>query len=250
MPDKELASEVINYCDVADDIDTAAGVLNGLHAAVSKAACVSVLGAVRLPLRPNDWDAIIPGKTLFLHEKAPKDYWRDYRELAPSMPDPGIMMARLSLAPYTWTESMRMLEPVAADRWAYELKLKHGMRDGLTCPIGSRWVVAYWSRNVLTDTLTDKTRALLFLGANFAAIQLERLSPPDARRLGSSASLTPRELAVLRQLSLGKRTREIAEHLSLGEETVRSHLKKAQAKLGVNDRTHAVAEAIRRRLLA
>jgi DNA-binding CsgD family transcriptional regulator len=35
----------------------------------------------------------------------------------------------------------------------------------------------------------------------------------------------------------------------LGEETVRSHLKKAQAKLGACTRTHAVAQAIRRRLI-
>lgn len=249
MPDKELASEIINYCDTVDDLDTTTGVLNGLNAAVSKTAGVSLMGAVRLPLRINDWEAIAPGKTLFLHDSVPKDYWKDYRELAPSMPDPGIMMARLSLAPYTWTESMRMLEPIAADRWAYDLKLKYGMRDGLTCPIGSRWVVAYWSRNVLTDVLSDKARALLFLGANFAAIQLDRLTPLDVKRVGTAAALTPRELAVLRQLSIGKRMRDIAQHLSLGEETVRSHLKKAQAKLGVNDRTHAVAEAIRRRLL-
>jgi LuxR family quorum sensing-dependent transcriptional regulator len=35
----------------------------------------------------------------------------------------------------------------------------------------------------------------------------------------------------------------------LGEETVRSHLKKAQTKLGVKDRTHAVAEAMRQHLI-
>ena len=42
---------------------------------------------------------------------------------------------------------------------------------------------------------------------------------------------------------------EIAAHLGLGEETVRSHMKKAQRKLGVTDRTHAVADAIRQRLI-
>ena len=37
--------------------------------------------------------------------------------------------------------------------------------------------------------------------------------------------------------------------LGIGEETVRSHLKKVQAKLGVHNRAHAVAEAIRQHLI-
>jgi LuxR family quorum sensing-dependent transcriptional regulator len=50
-------------------------------------------------------------------------------------------------------------------------------------------------------------------------------------------------------LSLGRRIRDTAHRLRLGEETVRSHLKKAQSKLGVNDRTHAVAQAMRLHLI-
>jgi LuxR family quorum sensing-dependent transcriptional regulator len=41
----------------------------------------------------------------------------------------------------------------------------------------------------------------------------------------------------------------MAELLELGEETVRSHLKKAQMKLGAKDRVHAVAEALRHQLI-
>ena len=107
----------------------------------------------------------------------------------------------------------------------------------------------YWSRHVLFR-LTQEQRALLFLGAKFAAIRLQKLIAPFVKRLGKGARSTPREIAVLRLLSSGKRLREIAPCLDLGEETVRSHLKKAQAKLGVRDRTHAVAQAIRLHLIA
>jgi LuxR family quorum sensing-dependent transcriptional regulator len=178
----------------------------------------------------------------------PAAWWDQYAALAEQKLDLGIMMARVSLAPYTWTESMKMLEPIGVDRLPYELNLKHGMRDGFTCPVGARWVVAYWSPKVLTH-LSEQARALLFMAASFAAIRLERLVGPDPKRLGHLAVLTPRERAVLRLLSLGKRTGEIAAHLELGEETVRSHIKKAQAKLGVKDRTHAVAEAMRQHLI-
>jgi len=48
---------------------------------------------------------------------------------------------------------------------------------------------------------------------------------------------------------MGRRTEEIAKVLGLGEETVRSHLKKVQGKLGVRNRAHAVAEGLRQQLI-
>jgi DNA-binding CsgD family transcriptional regulator len=107
----------------------------------------------------------------------------------------------------------------------------------------------YWSRKVLSNRLTPQLRALLFMAANFAAIRLEQVVEPDARRIGQQGNLTARELSVLRLASNGLRTREIAEQLGLGEETVRSHIKKAQAKLAARDRLHAVAEALRLQLI-
>ena len=66
---------------------------------------------------------------------------------------------------------------------------------------------------------------------------------------GAAARITPRELAVLRLVSMGKRTEEVAKQLGLGEETVRSHLKKLQTKLGVRNRAQATAEAVRQQLI-
>ena len=44
---------------------------------------------------------------------------------------------------------------------------------------------------------------MLFMGATFAAIRLQRLIGPQVGRIGKGAALTARELAVLRQLSMG-----------------------------------------------
>ncbi len=68
-------------------------------------------------------------------------------------------------------------------------------------------------------------------------------------RIGGRKSLTPRELAILRLLSTGHQTADTAALLGLGEETVRSHIKKAQGKLGVRNRIHAVSQAIRLRMI-
>ncbi len=157
------------------------------------------------------------------------------------------MLGYLALGPYTMSEAMQKLELLGGDRWPVELAHKYGQRDRLLCPVGGRWVVVYWSKKVLC--LRPEERALLFMAASFAAIRLQRLIDPYVKRIGKAASLTPRKLAVLRLLSNGKRLREIASLLALGEETVRSHIKKAQSKLGANDRTHAVVQAVRLRLI-
>ena len=105
------------------------------------------------------------------------------------------------------------------------------------------------AKGLVAQLLSEETRAILFMGATFATIRLQKLVGPQVARIGKGAALTARELAVLRLLSIGRPMREVAALLELGEETVRSHLKKAQAKLGVHDRTHAVAQAIRQRLI-
>jgi LuxR family quorum sensing-dependent transcriptional regulator len=248
-PNAALASELLQFTSAVELLDTPEAVLNALHDISMPACKAGVLGSVLLPLRWGDLAALELGKTVFLHKSAPKGWWEEQVDLMRTSPGPGEMLARLALAPYTMSETMQELEPLGIDRWPFELALKFGIRDQLSCPVGGRWLVVYWSRCVLSR-LTQEQRALLFLGANFAAIRLQKLIAPFVKRLGKGASLTPRELAVLRLLASGKRIRDIAVSLGLGEETVRSHLKKAQAKLGVRDRTHAVAQALRLRFIA
>jgi DNA-binding NarL/FixJ family response regulator len=62
-------------------------------------------------------------------------------------------------------------------------------------------------------------------------------------------ALSDRELTVLQELTHGKSTREVAEAIHVSEETVKTYLKQIFKKLGVRDRTEAVAEAFRRGLV-
>jgi LuxR family quorum sensing-dependent transcriptional regulator len=61
--------------------------------------------------------------------------------------------------------------------------------------------------------------------------------------------LTPREIAVLRLVSNGAQGHEAAQALGIGEETIRTHLKNAQIKLGARNRAHAACEALRQKLI-
>jgi two-component system NarL family response regulator len=75
------------------------------------------------------------------------------------------------------------------------------------------------------------------------------LPPPVAQRLADrmlQPELTARELDVLRLIARGMRNKEIAARLGIGEETTQGHVKNILAKLGLHDRTEAVAVAVRR----
>ncbi|RZU73509.1 LuxR family two component transcriptional regulator [Micromonospora kangleipakensis] len=58
-----------------------------------------------------------------------------------------------------------------------------------------------------------------------------------------SARLTDREAEVLRLMTTGLSNTEIAAHLVVGAETVKTHVGNVLAKLGVRDRTQAVIAA-------
>ena len=224
-------------------------VLDELNAITTPSLPLSVMGAARFPLKSGDWESIQIGKSVFLHKDVPEGFWEEYIALVRGKFRPMYFLATTSMASYTWTEVRRMFEPIGVDRLKYELELKYGMRDGLCCPVGGRWVVIFWSRKVLSRIVTQPLRVMIFTAASYAALRLEQLAGLDPQRFGSRASLTPRETSVLRLASTGAQCHAIAQALGLGEETVRSHLKKAQTKLGVRTRAHAVAEALRQRLI-
>lgn len=73
---------------------------------------------------------------------------------------------------------------------------------------------------------------------------------PDVRaRLDermANPTLTPREIEVLKLVSMGKRNKQIAALLGISEETVPVHVKHIFAKLKVTERTAAVNVALKR----
>ncbi|MEU6880824.1 response regulator transcription factor [Streptomyces sp. NPDC046712] len=121
------------------------------------------------------------------------------------------------------------------------------------------------------DTDADVTRAIeagatgyllkaerpeeLFAAIHSAAQGRTTLSPPVASRVmdrmrgAAGPTLTDRERDILGQLAHGLGNREIARALFISEATVKTHLGRIYAKLGVDTRAGAVAVAKEQRLL-
>src|SRR5262249_48760870 len=154
------------------------------HSVSSQECEINVLVAAIFPVRWADWGGVEKDKTVFLHNSAPKGWWNEWVELSRNHPAPGLSLLRLSIAPFTQSDIMRLLEPVGADHWPSELGSKYGIRDCLTCPVGGRWAIVFWSRTSLSQRLSEEARAILFMGASFAAIQLQKLVGPQVGRLG------------------------------------------------------------------
>lgn len=112
-------------------------------------------------------------------------------------------------------------------------------------------VSGYLPKNVRRDELVQAVRAVAagkgFLHPDVTRPFLERVGP-----LAKHAGLEPlsqREQDVLEHLAAGESTREIADALGLGDETVKSHLSRIYGKLKANDRVQAVVIAMRHGLV-
>jgi DNA-binding NarL/FixJ family response regulator len=99
------------------------------------------------------------------------------------------------------------------------------------------------SEGELREAVMRAARGERYLAAELLAL------PSSAPATGDVDPLTDRERAVLRELSVGRSNRQIADALFIGEATVKTHLLRVFAKLGVDDRTRAVMVAVERGLL-
>jgi len=102
----------------------------------------------------------------------------------------------------------------------------------------------YILKNSLHKELLDTIRAVHAGKKAFspeASYELAQHSMDDA--------LTPGEISVLRLIAAGNANKQIADQLSISEETVKGRVKNILSKLGANDRTHAAMIGLKRGII-
>ena len=80
----------------------------------------------------------------------------------------------------------------------------------------------------------------------------KRIPPEIAAAVANHLSdeeLTEREIQILRLIAAGNANKQIADQLSIGEATVKSHVVNLLSKLGANDRAHAVTIGLMRGII-
>jgi DNA-binding NarL/FixJ family response regulator len=103
---------------------------------------------------------------------------------------------------------------------------------------------AYLLKNLLHKELLDTIHAV--------HAGKKSLSPDASYQLAEHATddtLTPGEISVLRLIAAGNANKQIADQLSITEETVKGRVKNILSKLGANDRTHAAMIGMKRGII-
>jgi DNA-binding NarL/FixJ family response regulator len=108
-------------------------------------------------------------------------------------------------------------------------------------------VTGYLSKHESAAQVVQAVRSAAQGEALIAPYMLARLlnGMHQMQEPGPSTPLTPRELAVLRELSLGFDNEAVARRLTMSPNTVRTHVQNILGKLKVHSKLEAVSKAIR-----
>jgi DNA-binding NarL/FixJ family response regulator len=148
----------------------------------------------------------------------------------------GLDLARQVLA--RWPEVKVVLLTVHDDEQYVYQALRAGAAGYLLKRVDGAELVRHLADVVAGQVVVDPTLAGR-LAASAARLQHGEFWP------GAHLGLSQRESEVLALMVAGLSNRAIAARLVVGEETVKSHASSVYRKLGVGDRTAAVAAAIR-----
>jgi DNA-binding NarL/FixJ family response regulator len=102
----------------------------------------------------------------------------------------------------------------------------------------------YLLKDAVQDELLDTIRAV--------HAGKKTLSPTISQEIAEHATddaLTKGEIDVLRLIAEGKANKQIADQLSIAEETVKSRVKNILSKIGADDRTHAAMIGLKRGII-
>jgi LuxR family quorum sensing-dependent transcriptional regulator len=188
----------------------------------------------------------IPSKILF--QKFPTEWAARYNERNYVFRDPIVQRLQSDRNLFRWADAYNSCHS------SYDVNLirgeasEFGLADGLVVPIqsvdGAHAAFSFGGERL---EISEKDAAALAFVTNFAAGHL--LTIVSRRTLGRQSRLTPREIDCLLWSAEGKTDWEISKILGISRPTVLKHMASARQKLGAMNKAHAVAMAMRSKLV-
>jgi len=146
-------------------------------------------------------------------------------------PAPLLILTDLTLTDANGTEAVRHLREAAPQS---PLLVVTALADPLLRSEATELgAIGYLIKSTSIQALRDEIRAVIG-----GYVTKPGAAPRQVNTL--SRLLTPKQLAVLEELSAGRSNKEIAARMNISDETVGSHVKEILSRLDVRNRTEAV----------
>lgn len=194
-----------------------------------------------------------PLRAKVLCEPQATEWWRDYRRHADDRSaDPIRSAIRYGLEPVRWRDYEERWGMSATEVAMWRRARDIGLRDGLTVPLhdppSKRYgalSVLHFGRRTEFDDWIGAHRGMLGSAAYLAHLAISNATP-----LASEAGpLSDRERQCLALVAEGLSSKLIGKRLRLSPRTVELHVARAMRRLGAVNRSHAVALALRQKIL-
>ena len=188
----------------------------------------------------------IPSKILF--QKFPTEWAARYNDRDYVFRDPVVQRLQSDRNLFSWADAYSSCRSSSDVKLIRGEASEFGLVDGLVVPIQSvDGAHAAFSFGGERPQISGEDAAALAFVTNFAAGHL--LTIVSRRKVGEHTRLTPREVDCLIWSAEGKTDWEISKILGISRSTVLKHIASAREKLGAMNKTHAVAMALRSKLV-
>lgn len=158
---------------------------------------------------------------------------------------PDALLTDLGLPDGSGVDIIKAIEPLQIDTQAMVIsgfQDEHRVFDALEAG-ASAYILKHDTNQKITDAITSMMNGGAPISPVIARLMLKKFKFSKDQSIKLPETLTKRQINILKLVSQGFSSQEIAEKLDISYYTVTTHIKNIYGKLQVNSRTEAIFEA-------